>query len=153
MKNKKVIDTLNTILPSNDEKEKILLNILNNSKNKKSVNFNLNFTLRITALASCFCLIFFFSKDYNNKEQLNPNMRIAPSSISDYDIDKFSYNNITYERIDEIFDLDNSKGKLLFVIDDTENPYFGAEIYENKLNNNTVLIYINGIYKQYKINK
>lgn len=145
MKNKNVIDTLNSILPTNDEKEKILSNILNN---KKSNSYNFNSTLKIAVLASSICITFFLTKGYNDK-QLAPNTRMMPISASDVII--ISYNNVTYERIGEISDLDNLKGKLLFVVEDNTSPYFTAEVYENKTNNNTVLIYFNGIYEEYKI--
>lgn len=145
MKNKNVIDTLNSILPTNDEKEKILSNILNN---KKSNSYNFNSTLKIAVLASSICITFFLAKGYNDK-QLAPNTRMMPISAPDVII--FSYNNVTYERIGEISDLDNLKGKLLFVVEDNTSPYFTAEVYENKTNNNTVLIYFNGIYEEYKI--
>lgn len=145
MKNKNVIDTLNSILPTNDEKEKILSNILNN---KKSNSYNFNSTLKIAVLASSICITFFLTKGYNDK-QLAPNTRMMPISACDVII--ISYNNVTYERIGEISDLDNLKGKLLFVVEDNTSPYFTAEVYENKTNNNTVLIYFNGIYEEYKI--
>lgn len=149
MKNKNVIDTLNSILPSNDEKEKILSNILNN-KNLKSSKFSLNSTFKIAVLASSLCITFFLAKGYIDKP-LAPNTRIAPMTISNSDIISFSYNNVIYERLGEISDLDNLKGDLLFLVKDNNNPYFGAEVYENKTNNNTVLIYFNGIYEEFKI--
>lgn len=149
MKNKNVIDTLNSILPSNDEKEKILSNILNNKKSK-SFRFSLNSTLKIAALASSLCITLFLAKSYKDKP-LTPNTRMIPRTASYSDIISFTYNNIVYEKIGEISDLDNLKGQLLFVINDNSNPYFGAEVYKNKTNNNTVLIYLNGIYEEYKI--
>ena len=55
MKNKNIIDSLNSILPSNDEKEKILSNILNDKKLKSS-NLKLNATFKIVALACSLCI-------------------------------------------------------------------------------------------------
>lgn len=149
MKNKNVIDSLNSILPSNDEKEKMLLNILNN-KNLKSSKFSLNSTLKIAVLASSLCITFFLAKGYKDTP-LVPNTKMIPRTISSDDAVSFSYNNIIYKKIGELSDLDNLKGELLFVVEDTTNPYFSAEVYKNKTNNNTVLIYFNGIYEEYKI--
>lgn len=149
MKNKNVIDTLNSILPTNDEKEKILLNILSNKKSK-SLKFTLNPTLKIAVLASSLCITFFLAKGYKDTP-LVPNTKMTPRTISNVDTVSFSYNNIIYEKIGELSDLDNLKGELLFVVEDNTNPYFRAEVYKNKTNNNTVLIYFNGIYEEYKI--
>ena len=149
MKNKNVIDTFNNILPSNDEKEKILSNILNNEKSKSS-KLTLKSTLKIAILVSSLCITFFLAKYYKD-EPLAPNTRMAPMTISNSDIISFSYNNILYEKIGEISNLDNVKGKLLFVVEDNNNPYFGAEVYENKTNTNTVLIYFDNIYEEYTI--
>ena len=147
MKNKNAIDTLNSILPTNDEKEKIFYNILN-TKKSKSYKFSFNSTLKIAVLASSICITFFLTKGYNDK-QLTPNTRMMPISASD--VISFSYNNVTYERIGEVSDLDSLRGKLLFIVEDNTNPYLSAEVYKNKTNNNTVLIYFNGIYEEYKI--
>lgn len=149
MKNKNVIDTLNSILPTNDEKEKILSNILNNKKSK-FYKFNFKSTLKIAVLASSLCITFFLAKGYNDTS-LVPNTKMTPRTISNADTVSFSYNNILYEKIGEISDLDSLKGKLLFVVEDNTSPYFTAEVYKNKTNNNTVLIYFNGIYEEYKI--
>ena len=73
MKNKNVIDTLNSILPTNDEKEKILLNILSNKRSKSS-KFTLNSTLKIAVLASSLCITFFLAKGYKDT-QLVPNTK------------------------------------------------------------------------------
>lgn len=152
MKNKNIIDTLNTILPSNDEKEKILSNILNN-KNLKHSKFRVNSAFKIVVLASSLCITFFLAKEYYDKP-LDPNTRMTPMTISNSDIINFSYNNVIYERLGEISNLNNLKGDLLFVIKDNNNPFFGAEVYKNKANiNNTVLVYFNGIYEEYKICK
>lgn len=149
MKNKNIIDALDSILPTNDEKEKILSNILNNKKISSS-KFSLNSTFKIVALASSLCITFFLAKGYKDKP-LAPNTRIAPMTISNSDNISFSYNNVIYERLGEVSDLDNLKGNLLFVVEDNANAYFGAEVYENKTNTNTVLIYFNNIYEEYKI--
>ena len=149
MKNKNIIDTFNSILPSNDEKEKILSNILN-TKKVKSSKFNLNFALKTTALASSLCIAFLLTKGYKDKPSV-PDTRMTPMIISNFDIITFSYNDILYERLGEVSDLDSIKGNLLFIVEDKNNPYFGAKIYKNKFNESTVLVYFNDSYEEYKI--
>jgi len=149
MKNKNVIETFNSILPSNDEKEKILSNILN-TKKVKSSKFNLNFALKTTALVSSLCIIFLLTKGYKDKPSV-PDTRMTPMIISNFDIITFSYNDILYEKLGEVSDLDSIKGDLLFIVEDKNNPYFGAKIYKNKFNESTVLVYFNDSYEEYKI--
>lgn len=177
MKNKTFINAFDKILPSENEKKKILEDILN-KKNKKTSFKKSNLQIVIIA-AAIFLVIFTFNK----KDKMNI-LSLPKARITSYEeLPSFVYEEFIYVRSDsssnqsnnnendnslisesslEVSDSNNVDsisilnkeflGEYLFTIEDSSNILFGAKVYKSTKDENTLILFLNGVYEKYQKN-
>lgn len=112
MKNKKIINSLDKILPDNEHKQIMLNNIIMGNNNKKAINY------KSLIPALCFlCMFTFVLFNYNNTEPKQ--MRAVEGQIL--------YNGICYEEAG-IYEGDISDLKF---IEESKEFMMGDKIYKN----------------------
>lgn|GEM_PF-4271612 len=144
MKNKKIIDAFDSILPNDDVKNRILSDILNN---KKKNSFKLEKPLKSFLLAACLILsIFIFKINYNREAA--PNEEVIPMNTYDLSYETFTYNDQKYVPTGITYTEADIKGKVLFIVDDINSNFYGAKVYEGK--NKNIIIYFNNTFMEYE---
>jgi hypothetical protein len=146
MKNKKIINAFDSILPSDDEKNKILSKILESNKTNSS-NLNINKLFKPLVLVTCLCIvIFIFNTNYN--KELVPETEITPMSINDTSLDTFNYNSNSYKPTGIMYNSSDVHGKILLTIEDVNSSFYGSQVYEGK--DGKIIVYFNNVYKEYE---
>lgn len=128
--NKKIKNSLNSILPNDQEKEIMLNNILQkNNKKTFYINYKMIFQIGVLGAIACFCII--LSKPGQNNTELMPNKIRTMSNV-----DTFYYNNKCYEESEH---KGLKKGRYLFTIS-SNNELDGRKVYESENKNEVIVL-------------
>lgn len=174
MKNKTFINAFSEIHPNEDKKEEILEKILNYKEKKTSLN-RVYLKLSFSIVALLITIIYFPKKEII----IGPNLSRANLFIEE-ESSSFIYKGFVYEKSETtLYSNDNSNstsikstesfneelnysdinsllegnflGEYLFTIEDSSDPLFGAKIYKSSKDKNKLILFLNGIYEEYKI--
>lgn len=132
MKNKKIVKSLNAILPDEQQKARMLNKILEPQK-RKNVVFK-----KFVPIATLLCLASFCILIYQPKPISNPVPMTLERKIT------FTYQNICYQEYLNVEE--NEIGSYLTTLED--GMFTGAKIYQGK--NDSIIVNLNGIYTEFK---